>query len=217
LDTTLAAANALTSAAGSLAGLTGGAIGETGDGGLSSEAFGGGADGWQALLSGGASILRRVLGGKAGKIAGAASAGAIVGAEGSGFGIAGLGTVGGALLGGILSGGLAAGLMFGLPALFGGGKSPAERNAEIEQILEGERFTPPDSIAREVGFGSEGFGDVDYGAGNAPRIDPQTTVQVTVNAMDSRSFIDRAPDIAEAVRRAMLDMHPINMMVREAF
>ncbi len=35
--------------------------------------------------------------------------------------------------------------------------------------------------------------------------------------MDARSFMDRAPEIASAVRRAMLDMHPINNLIRETF
>ena len=44
-------------------------------------------------------------------------------------------------------------------------------------------------------------------------------MQVTVNvsAMDSRSFLDHAPALAQAVREAMLHMHPINQLVRESF
>jgi len=34
-----------------------------------------------------------------------------------------------------------------------------------------------------------------------------------VNAMDSQSFMDRSTDIANAVREAMLNMHPINDVV----
>ena len=41
--------------------------------------------------------------------------------------------------------------------------------------------------------------------------------QVTVNiqAMDSRSFLDRSQDIAQAVREAMLNMHSINDVVND--
>ena len=41
------------------------------------------------------------------------------------------------------------------------------------------------------------------------------TTQVTVNisAMDSQSFMDRSTDIANAVREAMLNMHPINNVI----
>ncbi|HEU5020763.1 MAG TPA: hypothetical protein VFT60_02695 [Bryobacteraceae bacterium] len=40
---------------------------------------------------------------------------------------------------------------------------------------------------------------------------PQVTVHV--NAMDSQSFMDRSTDIANAVREAMLNLHPINDVV----
>jgi len=40
-----------------------------------------------------------------------------------------------------------------------------------------------------------------------------TQVTVNINAMDSQSFLDRSNDIANAVRSAMLNMHPINDVV----
>jgi hypothetical protein len=42
---------------------------------------------------------------------------------------------------------------------------------------------------------------------------PQITVHV--NAMDSQSFMDRSGDIANAVREAMLNNHPINGVVAD--
>jgi hypothetical protein len=44
-------------------------------------------------------------------------------------------------------------------------------------------------------------------------------MQVTVNvsAIDSRSFMDYGPALAQAVRDAMLHMHPINQVVRDVF
>ena len=36
---------------------------------------------------------------------------------------------------------------------------------------------------------------------------------MNVNAMDSKSFMDHSTDIANAVREAMLNMHPINGVV----
>lgn len=42
-------------------------------------------------------------------------------------------------------------------------------------------------------------------------------VTVNVSAIDARSFQDYAPALANAVRNAMLHMHPINQMVRETF
>ncbi len=40
-----------------------------------------------------------------------------------------------------------------------------------------------------------------------------TQVTVNVNAMDSQSFMDHSDDIANAVREAMLNIHPINGVV----
>jgi hypothetical protein len=211
-----AAADALASAADSLAAAAG-----NWDAGTKtdfiSQAFGGSLSDLFKRPSTIASSISSIIGGKTGAVAGAATAGAIYGAHGAGFGIAGLGTVAGGLLGGALTGGLAAALLFGLPKLFSHGQTPAERAAEIDRIVEGQRFSLPEPLEREVGFGQEGFGAVDYGIGNVPRIAPQMQVNVSVSAMDSSSFLDRAPDIADAVRRAMLDMHPINMLVREAY
>jgi hypothetical protein len=42
-----------------------------------------------------------------------------------------------------------------------------------------------------------------------------THVTVNINAMDSQSFMDRSNDIANAVREAMLNLHPINAVVAE--
>ena len=211
-----AAADALASAADSLA-----AAGGNWDAGTKtdfiSQAFSGSLSDLLKRPSTIARSISSIIGGKTGAVAGAATAGAIYGAHGAGFGIAGLGTVAGGLLGGALTGGLATALLFGLPKLFSHGQTPAERAAEIDRILEGQRFSLPEPLEREVGFGQEGLGPVDYGIGNVPRIAPQMQVNVSVSAMDSSSFLDRAPDIADAVRRAMLDMHPINMLVREAY
>jgi hypothetical protein len=211
-----AAADALASAADSLAAAAGNWDAGTGTDFIS-PAFSASVSGLLKRPSTIAGSIGSIIGGKAGAVAGAATAGAIYGAQGAGFGVAGLGTVAGGLLGGALTGGLAAALLFGLPKLFSHGQTPAERAAEIDRILEGQRFSLPEPLEREVGFGQEGFGAVDYGIGNVPRIAPQMQVNVSVSAMDSSSFLDRAPDIADAVRRAMLDMHPINMLVREAY
>ncbi|MFB3829031.1 MAG: hypothetical protein ACE15B_19850 [Bryobacteraceae bacterium] len=50
-------------------------------------------------------------------------------------------------------------------------------------------------------------------AASARAMAPQVTVQV--QAMDSRSFMDRSEDIARAVREAMLNMHALNDVVGE--
>ncbi len=213
----LDAAAALTSAAGALAS----AAGSTGSGDSNwflNQALGGRIG---SLFGGGRpQILRGIgsgIGGRTGSVIGATAAGAALGARGAGFGIAGLGKIGGALLGGAITGGLTAGLLFGLPKLFGQRQSPAERNAEIEALLEGNRVTWPEPLEREMGFSSAGTGEADTGFGGTRRVAAAPQVIVNISAMDARSFMDRATDIANAVRRAMLDMHPINGLVREAF
>ena len=51
---------------------------------------------------------------------------------------------------------------------------------------------------------------------NSPSLNrPTTQVTVNVQAMDSRSFLDRSHDIAQAVREAMLNMHSINDVVND--
>ncbi len=49
--------------------------------------------------------------------------------------------------------------------------------------------------------------------GESPTAAP--AVVVNVDAMDSRSFMDRSGEIASAVREAMLHMHPVNDVVSE--
>lgn len=40
-------------------------------------------------------------------------------------------------------------------------------------------------------------------------------ITVNVSAMDSRSFMDHSADIANAVREAMLNLHPINSVIAD--
>ncbi len=139
--------------------------------------------------------------GKLGTVLGTTATGAFSGSGGSQFG-----------LGALKGGGLGFGLSL-LTSLFGRRKTPREREAEIKQILEGQRFTPPESLSRDLAFGGEGFGERDFSAGDQPRL----VVNVNVSAMNSRSFLDHGPALAQAVRDAMLHMHPINQLVRESF
>ena len=93
-------------------------------------------------------------------------------------------------------------------------------------------FASPNALSLEVANTDNilaGLPRFDFSSEGTPRTIPQTPtaasnasqppVQVTMNisAMDSRSFMDNAPAIAQAVRSAMLNMHPINQLVRETF
>jgi hypothetical protein len=106
------------------------------------------------------------------------------------------GGVASSLLGGF---GLLSPLISGIASLFGGSSTPAPLPI----------YTPPPPVAIDATLNS---GAAAAGSGSASSASsPQVTVNV--NAMDSRSFMDHSDDIANAVREAMLNMHPINGVV----
>ncbi len=117
--------------------------------------------------------------------------------------------VGGALLNGF---GISP-IVSGLLKLFGGGASVPVENPVT-------RYAAPDSLRLDAGLAGGELAAVDRGVGDRVRIlggSASSTMHVTVqvNAMDSRSFLDRSDDIAKAVRLAMLESHAINDVVAE--
>jgi hypothetical protein len=108
-------------------------------------------------------------------------------------------------------------LVGGLLGLFGGGSEAPP--ALVKYAL------PPrmDFAGAESGSGIE---QADYdqsgtarsysqGADTASRSGGQPSINVTVQAMDARSFLDRSGDIAAAVRDAMLNLNSINDVVND--
>jgi hypothetical protein len=103
----------------------------------------------------------------------------------------------------------------GLSHLFGGGGSSAPAALPL--------YTPPPPISisgvlreKAVPSGGVDAGTQSGSTGGGPttsNYSPQITVHV--NAMDSQSFMDRSGDIANAVREAMLNNHPINGVVAD--
>ncbi|HVV45657.1 MAG TPA: hypothetical protein VHC72_10635 [Bryobacteraceae bacterium] len=93
--------------------------------------------------------------------------------------------------------GLLSPVISGLLSLFGAGGSKSEPDPL-------PLYTPPPSVQ---------ISDTlrETNAPQAANAAPQVTVHV--NAMDSQSFMDRSTDIANAVREAMLNLHPINDVV----
>ncbi len=107
--------------------------------------------------------------------------------------------------------GLLSPVVSGLLSLFGGGGSKNEPDPLPV-------YTPPPSIqisdTLRDAAAPQPAGALAQTANAAPQATtaaPQITVQV--NAMDSQSFMDRSTDIANAVREAMLNLHPINDVV----
>ncbi len=85
-------------------------------------------------------------------------------------------------------------------------------------------FALPNPIALEGGVSRSGSSQVDgisYGQNALPRPTSQavsgghTSINVNVQTIDSRSFLDHSDDIARAVREAMLNSHPLNDVVAE--
>ncbi len=119
-----------------------------------------------------------------------------------------------------IAGGLGfAPLLAGLWGLFGGRKQP-----ELPELT---RYVLPTPVriaaAYQEGSRTAWVGEVSYDERSRPRAaglslgsdrGPQQVV-VQVNALDTQSFLDRSDDIALAVRRAMLNMNPLNDLVAE--
>ncbi len=112
---------------------------------------------------------------------------------------------------GVATGGVSP-LLSGLVKLFtGGGKS------ETPELL--PSYARPDTLAFE-GTATAGRGIVWRRAGEAepiaaPPPRPATQITVQIQAMDSRSFLDRRDDIARAVRQAVLNSHSLNDVIAD--
>jgi hypothetical protein len=124
-------------------------------------------------------------------------------------------SIGGAatsILGGGL--GLLSPIVSGIMSLFGlgGSKSapaplPFYTPPPSVQMSDTLRSATPSAASASSAAPAAGSG----GGGSASSAAPQVTVNVS--AMDSQSFMDRSGDIANAVREAMLNLHPINDVV----
>ena len=102
-------------------------------------------------------------------------------------------------------------MLRGLLSLFGGGEDEAPAPVP--------RYAAPRAVRIDAGVrGGPGSPvTVDYGQGGEAREIAQAAPSVVVNvsAMDSQSFLDRSGDIAEAVKRALLESHSLSDVVRE--
>lgn len=99
-------------------------------------------------------------------------------------------------------------LISGLAKLFGGGGEKAAPEAAP--------FTLPAPLRVEAGVSGQGLGEIRYDAGGTPRaVTPAPQIHISVQAMDSRSFLDHSEEIARAVREAMLESHALSDVVGE--
>ena len=104
-------------------------------------------------------------------------------------------------------------IISGLLSLFGGGGSSTTAAPTPFQL--------PASIHDQAGLtgGSNGqIVPVDYGQGGQPRAQGASStaqINIQVNAMDSKSFLDHSDEIAQAVREAMLSSHSLNDVIAD--
>lgn len=117
-------------------------------------------------------------------------------------------------------------LIGGLLGLFGGGEPeppPLVKYAMPEQFYFqaadiGGGFSPADynqmGAARPYGAGLAA-GRAPGGAPGAQPSSAPSPIQVNVQAMDARSFLDHSSEIAQAVRQAMLNLNSLNDVVTE--
>jgi hypothetical protein len=145
----------------------------------------------------------------------------------------GLPTSGGGLLSDIFGGGLLGDLFSGISDLFGGGSSQPPplvtyqapqsqdfelamgNNGQLGSAVYNQYGTPSIAPAADPAMASMQYlagGATNNGSGGAATGgSTQTPQSITmhIQAMDSQSIIDRSDDIASAVQKAMLNMHPI--------
>jgi hypothetical protein len=110
-------------------------------------------------------------------------------------------------------------IVAGLMQLFG--------SKEQEALPPLEKFVAPGSVSVEAGLSStREFGAIRYSQGSQPEMAgghstasmqsaAAPTINVNIQAMDSRSFLDRQDDIARAVREAMLHSNSLNDVVMD--
>lgn len=120
--------------------------------------------------------------------------------------------VAGGVASSLFGGGLLGPIVSGLMGLFRGNNS-APTPAPLT------KFALPPKVDYQGGVQGTNTGNVDYGQGGQPRsaspAPSQQLITVNVNAMDSRSFLDHSGDIANAVRRAMLESNSLNDVIGE--
>jgi hypothetical protein len=123
----------------------------------------------------------------------------------------------GSALSGVFGGalGFLSPIISGITQLFGGGGS---------QPVTLPTYTAPPPVSIGGILHSSGTTEAPAPSTNAPAAQTAQTsgsatyspqITVHVNAMDSQSFMDRSGDIANAVREAMLNNHPINGVVAD--
>jgi hypothetical protein len=106
-------------------------------------------------------------------------------------------------------------LVTGIAKLFGGGKSEPEP-APLVQYARPSRVSLQAAIGPGLNSAIRPFDyDQQGGVRRAAASGVTQNVTIQVQALDSRSIMDRSDDIARALREAMLNSHSVNGVVAE--
>jgi hypothetical protein len=104
-------------------------------------------------------------------------------------------------------------IVSGIMSLFGGGQSTPPPLVDY-QMPDTIDYQAAEVNGQIVGGDSDQSGGARGFGSSGPTIEG-AGVNVTVQAMDAQSFLDRSSDIAAAVRNAMLNLSPINDVVND--
>ncbi len=102
-------------------------------------------------------------------------------------------------------------LVTGIAKLFGGGKK--EEPPPLIQYAPPSRNNFEGSVSRSGGVDSVRYNQSGQPQSGSMGLNQNVTIQI--QALDSRSILDRSDDIARAVREAMLNSHSINGTIAE--
>jgi len=103
-------------------------------------------------------------------------------------------------------GSLLAPIISGIMGLFGGGSEAAA------PVLVPYIAPSPIQFSASVGMPS---GSPAAASGSTTQLNPASQVQVNINALDSKSFLDHSDDIAQAVRQAILYSNSLNDVIAD--
>jgi hypothetical protein len=108
-------------------------------------------------------------------------------------------------------------LVSGLLGLFGGSQKSAQAALPIYSAPQRQQLQASlqGGVVKGADSNQSGMPRVSEGAARTSTSGSQPQVTLHIQAMDTQSILNRSSDIAQAVRQAMLQSHPINDVVAD--